>query len=289
MRAALLAAAHSTALDNGAGYLAAWIAKQQAAEAVAEAEAEAVAADCRSCLAAEQKLRLAAEGALTQLQESHKNLVTAHAAAQAAAAAELEKLHLELLTERRRLHTYSVEATAREERLAVQAATATAALQELQGKLRSAETTRGIAQRDLERERTAHSPRRTPRAAGIEASREVRTIRKVERSQARVAWRLHITQQLLGTCQALCAKQEQELAGLRGRAAGRGKQLAGAFVVLQPLRTPSGHPLARTLAFLRRCVKEANVSFDAVVTLNVLIYQMHFGGFGTFINDELTW
>ena len=44
MRAALLAAAHSTALDNGAGYLAAWIAKQQAAEAVAEAQA--VAADC---------------------------------------------------------------------------------------------------------------------------------------------------------------------------------------------------------------------------------------------------
>ena len=41
MRGALLAAAHSTALKNGAGNLAAWIAKQQAAEAVMVAEAVA--------------------------------------------------------------------------------------------------------------------------------------------------------------------------------------------------------------------------------------------------------
>ena len=88
-----------------------------------------MAADFRSRLVAEQKLRLAAEGALTQLQESQNNLETAHAAAQAAAAAQLEKLLSELLIERRRLHTFSGEAAAREEGLRVEAATATFSLQ----------------------------------------------------------------------------------------------------------------------------------------------------------------
>ena len=250
--------------------------------------AEAAAKESSALLGEETRRRELAEAGAAGLQQSHALMRDAYTA--------LQREHEELARRFDAGQAELADRRLREEASAAEAAAAAANpltddvgsdVAELRSKLRSAETARGMALGRLERERIAHAPRHTPRERGVEQARSNRSAECYERSLAALLAQADTASNVLADCRERCEALEQELSGHRGRAAGRGKQVAGSFVLLQPLRTPAGYPLARTLAFLRKVVDETKMSFEAARVANVLFYQMHFGNQrGDFISED---
>lgn len=134
-------------------------------------------------------------------------------------------------------------------------------------KLRSEQTRRGIAESKLEREllgqeRDRRSPReRGTNAASFEAS-VAQEQRAVERKITALQTELGNARAKVEALEEKCVTQERELVGLRGRAAGRSKQAAGALVQLQQLcsRRAVTRSRARSSSSARWCPRPTSRS-----------------------------